>query len=207
MVKRTLSILTMLSLLLTLFVAGASAQMTPSVNAEDQDSDGQTVTVAEVVSSGAGFIVIHADNNDAPGDVIGHAAVQDGTNSNVEVTLDEAVTDGTALWAMLHTDLGTAGTYEFPGADVPVKDADGNVVMEKFTVTVEDADATPMADATATPEVAVTADATATPEAAPSTLPTTGGDAGSGTPLLPIAALLAGVILLGGALVLRPRAR
>ncbi len=35
------------------------------------------------------------------------------------------------LWAMLHSDLGVVGKYEYPGADVPVVIA-GKVVMKEF---------------------------------------------------------------------------
>ena len=52
----------------------------------------------------------------------------------VVVPLDSAQVTG-AFGPMLHLDAGVKGTYEFPGADVPVKDAAG-VVMKKITLTV-----------------------------------------------------------------------
>jgi len=77
------------------------------------------VLVPEVVSSGQGWIVIHADKDGAPGPVIGYSMVADGLNKNVKVAIDTSMATET-LFAMLHTDAGELGTYEFPGADVPV---------------------------------------------------------------------------------------
>jgi polyisoprenoid-binding protein YceI len=99
----------------------------------DQDISGGIVTVAEVVSNGPGWIVIHADAEGRPGPVIGYAAVADGTN--MDVAVDVATDQATeTLFAMLHTDGGTVGTYEFPGADGPVSVGD-QVVMPAFQVT------------------------------------------------------------------------
>ena len=106
----------------------------PSVSVNDQEIvDGQ-VTVAQVVSDGAGWMVIHIDDGEGkPGGVIGQTAVNDGVNSNVVVAIDEKqATD--KLFAMLHIDAGEVNTYEFPGADVPTK-VDDNVVVKPFNVT------------------------------------------------------------------------
>jgi plastocyanin len=56
------------------------------------------------------------------------------------------------LHAMLHTDAGNVGTYEFPGADVPVK-ADKAVVP--FQITGGMAEATPTEASPAAEEVQV----------------------------------------------------
>jgi predicted lipoprotein with Yx(FWY)xxD motif len=104
----------------------------PSVQVSDQDIKGDTVTVAAVVSDGPGWLVIHADNGGNPGAVIGYAALQDGTNTNVQVQIDIPAATET-LYAMLHTDGGTAGTYEFPGEDGPVS-VNGSVVTTSFQV-------------------------------------------------------------------------
>ncbi len=106
-----------------------------SLDAEDQDSDGTTLTVADVSIDGSnGWIAVHQDLDGAPGPVVGFVAVSEGESSDVEVTFDAAVASGD-YWPMLHIDTGTAGTYEFPGADVPVMDGD-EVVMEQITLTV-----------------------------------------------------------------------
>jgi nucleoid-associated protein YgaU len=170
-----------------------------SVTASDQESDGTSVTVDQVVATAPGWMVIHIDENGSPGAVLGQTQVDAGTTDAVVVTLDPPLDAETTLWAMLHVDEGEVGVYEFPGADVPVI-LNGEVVMQPFTAMVaaaaEDTPeaeataemaATPEAEATeemaATPEAEATAEMAATPEmaataevaATPGTLPTTGG--------------------------------
>ncbi|MCL7454278.1 MAG: LPXTG cell wall anchor domain-containing protein [Anaerolineae bacterium] len=160
-------------LLVALLVAvpTAFAQDSPSVTVSDQEIVADTVTVDEVISDGPGWIVIHAEQDGAPGPVIGWAAVEDGTNTDVSVEIETAnATD--ELYAMLHIDAGVMGTYEFPGADVPAE-VDGEVVVESFSISM-------LAQATATPEATAEAEATATPE----TLPETGGSSTPWTPIL-----------------------
>lgn len=182
-----------LVVLLTGLIAGAAfAQMSPEVVASDQEGDGSSVVVEKIVSSGPGFIVIHVDNAGAPGDVIGNSPVVDGENSNVSVALDKSVENGTVLWAMLHTDAGTAGVYEFPGADGPVSVGDA-IVMQSFTFTVTSM----MED-----DSAVTTSETDTMGDAPAELPVTGAADGTPFPMW-LAFLAAGIGLLGGAVVLR----
>jgi hypothetical protein len=77
-------------------------------------------------------LVIHADDAGSPGPVIGYSPVVDGENANVVVEVDPAQATA-VLYAMLHTDAGTAGTYEFPGEDGPVM-VDGQVVTPAFNV-------------------------------------------------------------------------
>jgi subtilisin-like proprotein convertase family protein len=112
----------------------------PSVTAADQTLDDLStiVMVPEAVSDGPGFMVIHEDNGTGGiGGVIGHAALTDGVNTNVEVELERPATNGETLYAMLHRDAGTIGTYEFPGADGPVTDlVTGAVITPGFDVTV-----------------------------------------------------------------------
>jgi heme/copper-type cytochrome/quinol oxidase subunit 2 len=85
-----------------------------------------------VVSRGPGWLVIHLNADGKPGAVIGYAAVKDGTNREVVIAVDGKRATG-GLFAMLHTDAGTVGTYEFPGPDVPVMAA-GVMVNVPFAV-------------------------------------------------------------------------
>lgn len=115
------------------------AEVTGSLTADEQDSDGTTVTVSAVDLEGVdqGWIAVHSDADGKPGPVIGTAQVQQGESSDVVVTLDEAVTTG-AVFPMLHVDDNEIGTYEFPqvdGADLPVM-ADGEVVVTKVMLNV-----------------------------------------------------------------------
>lgn len=107
--------------------------ITPSVSVMDQEIDMGTVTVTEVVSDGEGWLVIHADQDGAPGQVIGHTAVSDAVNENVTVEIDTQLATPT-LYAMLHSDSGEMGTYEFPGGDPPVQ-VNGEIVVKPFMVT------------------------------------------------------------------------
>ncbi|MGM0576558.1 MAG: DUF7282 domain-containing protein [Myxococcota bacterium] len=120
------------------FVVTVDDGVTPSVTVDDQTADpADQVVVAEVVSDGPGWMVIHEDDGGAPGDVVGFEAVDDGTNTDVTVTLDRDAVDGETLYAMLHIDAGTVGTYEFPGDDGPVL-VDGSPIAPPFVVTVDD---------------------------------------------------------------------
>lgn len=116
-----------------------ASDVTGSITADDQDSDGMTLTVANVDLQGVegGWIAVHADQDGKPGPVIGTQLIKKGDSSDVVVTLDKAVTTG-AVWPMLHVDDSTLGTYEFPGvagADLPVM-ADGKVVVKQIMLTV-----------------------------------------------------------------------
>lgn len=127
----------------------------PAVTASDQQSDGTSVTVDNVVAAVSGWMVIHSDENGNPGPVLGQAQVEAGSTDVVVVTLDNPLIGDATLWAMLHVDEGEAGVYEFPGADVPVI-ANEMIVMAPFAVTIaapaaEEAEAKP--DEAPAPEV------------------------------------------------------
>ncbi len=122
--------------LVSVMVLPASAQMmTPAVTVSDQAIVNGQVTVDKVVSDGPGWIVIHAQADGKPGPILGYSQVSDGENDNVAVQID-ATQATPVLYAMLHTDAGIIGTFEFPnGADTPVS-VDGQVVTPAFNVTV-----------------------------------------------------------------------
>jgi predicted lipoprotein with Yx(FWY)xxD motif len=113
--------------------ATQTEEVTPFVEVSDQDIVDDSVTIAEVVSSGPGWLVIHAEADGNPGPVLGYTAVEDGENTDVVVEIDAAQATDT-LYAMLHTDAGIIGTYEFPGDDVPVT-IGSEMVSIAFTVT------------------------------------------------------------------------
>ncbi len=143
-------------------VSATLSAVTPAVKVSDQAIANGQVVVAEVDSSGPGWIVIHAQANGQPGAVIGYTAVKNGANMNVMVTID--VTKATpVLYAMLHVDVGKVGTYEFPGADVPAK-LNGKGISPAFNVTGLSTPAssasTPAADASGSSTVMVASDAT-----------------------------------------------
>ena len=115
--------------------APAASTVSGSLEAVDQHGDGKTITIKTVnITGSTGFIAIHADLSGKPGPVVGHVAIPAGDGHDIVVTLDKVSPTG-AYWPMLHLDAGTIGTYEFPGADVPVKSG-ADIVMKKITVTV-----------------------------------------------------------------------
>lgn len=114
-----------------------TSTVTPSVTVTDQDASNGTVTIPDVTAAQLGWIVIHADADGTAGPVIGYSQVQEGDNKDVTVKIDLSAATET-LYAMLHVDAGTPGTYEFPGDDVPVKVNDA-VVVKPFKVTLPQA--------------------------------------------------------------------
>lgn len=113
--------------------AASPTVMVARVTVSDQSVDGGQLTIAQVDSPGAGWLVIHAQADSKPGPVLGYSAVKAGTNTNIVVTVDDSEATP-VLYAMLHTDAGTVGTYEFPGADGPVT-VNGEMVSPAFNVT------------------------------------------------------------------------
>lgn len=105
----------------------------PSITVSNQSIKNGTVTIDEVVAAEDGWLVVHINEDGGPGPVIGHAAVEAGTNTDVQVEIDELEAT-TTLFAMLHVDAGTAGEYEFPGDDVPEQNQEGEVVVVPFEV-------------------------------------------------------------------------
>jgi hypothetical protein len=145
--------------------ADASPQ-TQMIIASDQTADPlDEVTVDEVYSDGPGWIVIHEDDEDAPGAVIGNAAVTDGMSTDVTVTLDRDIADGETLYAMLHVDDPEDGQYTFDASadepeDPPAVDADGEVVVDPFVVSAPGAQgpSVTVSDQTANPANEVVVD-------------------------------------------------
>ncbi len=138
-------------------VYSEGANITPDVKIADQDISDGKVTVTSVSSRGPGWLAIHIQGADGqPGPEIGYTAVKPGVSQNVVVNID--VSKATpVLFAMLHTDAGIIGKYEFPGPDGPQL-ANGQMVAPSFnTMTAAMGTATPMAmsstGSTPTPEM------------------------------------------------------
>lgn len=107
------------------------------------------VTIDSVNSDGPGWVVIHEDDNGAPGAVIGQAKVDGGPTSNVEVQLTRAAVDKETLHAMLHADAPADGNYTFDGQngeDPPATDKNNEVVVKSFVVTVDNSNIVPAVD-------------------------------------------------------------
>jgi len=120
--------------------AAAAPQMWAELIVADQRLRRGAVTIQHIELSADGFVVIHeADAGGkpvAPGN-IGVAAVKKGEADNVVVRLTKPVRRGAKLFAMLHTDSGKMGMYEFgPGATAEDKPTMVNnaPVMKAFTI-------------------------------------------------------------------------
>lgn len=127
-------------LMTSIHVSGSAAK---SVAVSDQIVMNGTITIDEAMTQSIGFVVLHRDNgNDAPvvPASIGHGQVYLGSNSDIEITLDEGETlsSGDKVWAMLHIDNGTIGSYDFDGSegsdDPPAFGENQDVVMVQFTI-------------------------------------------------------------------------
>ncbi len=137
LVRKIAVFLGVFALLFIVSSGPATAAADPSVTVSDQVTMDSTVVIDKIVAVQDGWIVIHA--GDKSGTVIGWAPVKAGENDKVEVAID--LSKGTpTISAMLHVDAGKVGTYEFPGADVPVKNAAGDVVNTPFKIIGVDVD-------------------------------------------------------------------
>ncbi|NJW52459.1 DUF7282 domain-containing protein [Salinimicrobium oceani] len=112
---------------------------------EDQEMTNNVVNVASVSFDRGGYVVIHASNDAGDGPMVPEIIsepvyLEAGTYTDVEVPLTSSanVEAGDTVWVMLHTDTGEEETYEFDGEnglDMPITDADGNVVVKPLTIT------------------------------------------------------------------------
>lgn len=89
----------------------SSASITSSAQVVSENM----VTVSEVNAAVDGWLVIHGDNEGAPGEVLGQTMVSAGMNSDVMIDLGDAVfAGGEKLWPMLHIESPADGEYGFP---------------------------------------------------------------------------------------------
>ncbi len=93
----------------------------PIITVTDQTlaEDGR-LTIAQVNIAEAGWLVIHAQRDGQVEEVLGYTAVSPGINVDVPVTVDP-LQASPSLVAMLHTDKGENGEFEFPGSDSPLQ--------------------------------------------------------------------------------------
>lgn len=102
----------------------------------NQAADASNVSIDTVIAKVDSWVVIHADSDGEPGEVIGYNRVQKGANQDIIVAIEKNKATE-KLHAMLHIDAGEAGTYEFPGPDAPALDEAGNVVNRPFLTTAD----------------------------------------------------------------------
>jgi predicted lipoprotein with Yx(FWY)xxD motif len=119
----------------TVTVQSDTGNITPTAMVADQDISDGKVTIDSVTSKGPGWVAIHTQGADGkPGPEIGYTAVKSGTSVNVIVIID-ATKATPVMFAMLHSDAGILGKYEFPGPDEP-QQANGQMVSPSFKTSV-----------------------------------------------------------------------
>lgn len=111
----------------------------PSINVRTQPA-GDTITVESLYLDQPGFVVVHADADGSPGEVIGNSELLEGEVTNLVVSIDETLA-GSRVHAMLHYDDGD-GVYTSLDEDIPVR-AEGSVVNQPVTLQAEEESAVP----------------------------------------------------------------
>lgn len=95
-------------------------------------ADGSVVATVVMATSDA-WLAIHADEDGAPGPLLGHVWVPRGLNRDVIVTLDSPPEAGT-LHVVLYQDAGEVEEFEYPdGPDTPFR-VQGGTVGVPFTL-------------------------------------------------------------------------
>lgn len=93
---------------------------------------GNVVYLSSVQLSNGGWVVIHKDNAGTPGAVLGSTWFDKGINPG-QVKLSASTVDGGTYYAMIHSDDGDK-KFDIT-KDLPLKDANGNVIMKMFKAT------------------------------------------------------------------------
>jgi len=99
----------------------------------------QTVSVALVRLANPGFVVIHEDSEDMPGQILGQSVVlKAGETKNLSpITLSRSTKDGETLYIMLHFDDGD-GLFN-PTKDKPVLDSVSGEPLLTIVIVSKDA--------------------------------------------------------------------
>jgi hypothetical protein len=119
--------------------AAAATTQTPGpalindLSVDDQAVKSGIVLVNMVDAMKPGWVAIFTDKNDQPDVLLGYTAVPEGSSADIKVTID-SVKATNKMIAMLLLDAGKIGTFEYPGADEPVKNTGINTnVMAVFS--------------------------------------------------------------------------
>jgi PGF-CTERM protein len=152
---------------------GTTSNAQASVTFTDQETSGETVTVDSTTLPDGGYIAIHASDDGSPGAVVGHSSYLDaGTSEDVEITLEEPVSEDQELIAMAHKETNGNEQYEFPGNDGPYT-AEGSAVVDGAQITVT-------ADSTSTSTMEPTETTEQSTESTEESTTSTSGDGDSG---------------------------
>jgi hypothetical protein len=104
--------------------AAPAAASTNQISVDSQDISSGVIVVRSVTAAADGWIVIYDGPDFSDGEIVGHAPVYQGVNTDVKVTLNSRLvsTDHPTLWARLHVDAGVTGLFEWGRTDMPYAD-------------------------------------------------------------------------------------
>lgn len=130
-----LAALVLVGIVVYLLMAGSDnsspATVANSISVSDQNPNTVAVVIDSAELATAGFIVLHQDNNNAPGAIVAQSKVLPaGSYKNQSIIV--TTTPGASYWAMLHSDDGN-GVFE-AAKDQPLTGSNGQPVMIKFRV-------------------------------------------------------------------------
>lgn len=154
-ISRVITQVLLALVLLLAAVTTASAQTeASSITVEGASlKDETTLVIPAAVIAVDGWIVVH--DSDAAGNIVAPAIISEpvalsaGSHEAIEITLTDAKADGDKVFPMLHIDAGVIGTYEFPGADTPVKNGEDTVVVP-LTLAAAETESAPAAESSIT---------------------------------------------------------
>ena len=110
-----------------------TSTLNPSISVSNQSLGADNQLIINTASIGDnGWIVIHNQENEQPGAVIGYTSLLKGSAEKIKITVDKTKLTP-YLIAELHYDRGEKGAFEFPGNDGPVI-KDQQVIMKEFSV-------------------------------------------------------------------------
>jgi hypothetical protein len=128
----------LLAVLMICFVAVFAVQaqdaQPSSLVVADQFVFGAEIDIPEIHVDQDGFVVIHVDNNGAPGPVAGFRYLKAGWYLDLMVDVDTTMLTPT-VYPMLHYDTNANGEYEFAGGELdgPIV-VDGNVLVAPMAI-------------------------------------------------------------------------
>lgn len=117
--KTYFSIVLVIAIGATVFFINKKPSVIPSVSVGDQKIETGEVEILEAVAAEPSWLVIQTNDNGVPGPVIGYEKINAGSNKNIAVKINK--TQATpSLYAMIHEDTGTKGSFDFPKNDLPL---------------------------------------------------------------------------------------
>lgn len=97
----------------------------------DQKLIDDAVSVDVIVSPVEGWAAVYADDDGAPGELLGSVWFSAGVNRNVAIELDPVPVESSTLYLALYQDLGKPKIFE-PGLDLPLSNEDNRPIRVPF---------------------------------------------------------------------------